>query len=177
MGLRREARERAVQFLFQHDMNPIVTEELPHHLNHFWETHQLSESGYEKGKATWGRQIELPPPTTRDLSLRVFAESLIQGVLDNKEELDQRLQKYVQNWDLSRMAVVDRNVLRLAIYEWFHREDIPPVVSLNEAIEIAKRFSTKESGKFVNGILDRIRQDVLRPARKAIERSNGRHDR
>ena len=61
------------------------------------------------------------------------------------------------------MAVVDRNVLRLAIYELFHREDIS-VVSLNEAIEIAKRFSTKESGKFVNGILDRIRQDVLRPA-------------
>ena len=50
MGLRREARERAVQFLFQHDMNPVVTEDLPHHLNHSWETHQLSESGYEKGK-------------------------------------------------------------------------------------------------------------------------------
>ncbi|MEK9864510.1 MAG: transcription antitermination factor NusB [Verrucomicrobiota bacterium] len=72
---------------------------------------------------------------------------------------------------------MDRNVLRLAMYELFHREDIPPVVSLNEAIEIAKRFSTKESGKFVNGILDRIRQDVLRPARKAIERSNRSHDR
>ena len=109
MGLRR--REKSHPVLFPRHES-VVTEDLPHHLNHFWETHQLSESGYEKGKATWGRQIELPPPTTRDLSLRVFAESLIQGVLDNKEELDQRLQKYVQNWDLSRMAVVDRNVLR-----------------------------------------------------------------
>ncbi|MGA0409973.1 MAG: transcription antitermination factor NusB [Limisphaerales bacterium] len=177
MGLRREARERALQFLFQHDMNPVEAEELPGHLRHFWETHQLSESGYEKGRATWGKKIELPPPSKRDLSLRVFAESLILGVLEKKDELDIRLQKYVQNWDLGRMAVVDRNVLRLAMYELFHREDIPPVVSLNEAIEIAKRFSTKESGKFVNGILDRIRQDVLRPARKAIERSNRSHDR
>jgi N utilization substance protein B len=68
------------------------------------------------------------------------------------------------------MAVVDRNVLRMAVYELFFREDIPPVVSLNEAIEIAKRFSTKDSGKFVNGILDRVRQDILRPSRTPIKK-------
>jgi transcription antitermination factor NusB len=66
---------------------------------------------------------------------------------------------------LHRMAVVDRNVLRLAIYEMLHRQDIPPVVSINEAVDIAKRFSTEESGKFVNGILDKIKGDLMRSAR------------
>lgn len=171
MGLRREARERAVQFLFQYDLNPGDEEELAHMLNQFWDTHRLSESGFESGKATWGKKIELPAPSTRDASLRVFAESLIRGVLEHREQLDLKLQKYVRNWDMTRMAVVDRNVLRMAVYELFYREDIPPVVSLNEAIEIAKRFSTKESGKFVNGILDRIRQDILRPSRTPIKKS------
>ena len=63
------------------------------------------------------------------------------------------------------MAVVDRNILRLAIYEMLHRDDIPPVVSINEAVDIAKRFSTEDSGKFVNGILDRVKAEVMRPAR------------
>ena len=169
MGLRREARERAVQFLFQYDINPGDEEELAQNLNQFWHTHRLSESGYEKGNATWGKMVELPDPTTRDASIRVFAEDLIRGVLEKKDELDVKLQKYLRNWDLTRMAVVDRNVLRMAIYELYYREDIPPVVSLNEAIEIAKRFSTKESGKFVNGLLDRIRQDILRPARTPLK--------
>jgi transcription antitermination factor NusB len=90
--------------------------------------------------------------------------------LEHREELDLKLQKYIRNWDMKRMAVVDRNVLRMAVYELFFREDIPPVVSLNEAIEIAKRFSTKDSGKFVNGILDRVRQDILRPSRTPIKK-------
>jgi N utilization substance protein B len=169
MGLRREARERAVQFLFQFDINPGDEDELAQNLNQFWHTHRLSESGYEKGKATWGKMVELPDPTTRDASIRVFAEDLIRGVLEKREELDLKLQKYLRNWDLKRMAVVDRNVLRMAIYELYYREDIPPVVSLNEAIEIAKRFSTRESGKFVNGLLDRIRQDILRPSRTPLK--------
>jgi N utilization substance protein B len=71
----------------------------------------------------------------------------------------------VKNWELRRIAAVDRNVLRLAIFEMQHRDDIPPVVSINEAVDIAKRFSTEESGKFVNGILDKIKGELLRPAR------------
>ncbi len=63
------------------------------------------------------------------------------------------------------MAAVDRNILRLAVYEMFHRSDIPPVVSINEAVDIAKRFSTEDSGNFVNGILDRIKTNLMRPAR------------
>ena len=169
MGLRREARERAVQFLFQYDLNPGDEKELVQNLSQFWHTHRLSESSYEKGNAMWGKKVELPEPTTRDASVQVFAEDLIRGVLEKKEELDLKLQKYLRNWDLKRMAVVDRNVLRMAIYELYYREDIPPVVSLNEAIEIAKRFSTRESGKFVNGLLDRIRQDILRPSRTPLK--------
>ena len=64
------------------------------------------------------------------------------------------------------LAAVDRNILRLAIYEMLHREDIPPVVSINEAVDIAKKFSTQDSGKFVNGILDKVKSELLRPARK-----------
>ena len=63
------------------------------------------------------------------------------------------------------MAVVDRNVLRLAIYEMFHRDDIPPIVSINEAVDIAKKFSTDDSGRFVNGILDKVKNDLMRSAR------------
>jgi N utilization substance protein B len=66
---------------------------------------------------------------------------------------------------LHRIAAVDRNILRLAIYEMLHRDDIPPVVSINEAVDIAKKFSTQDSGKFVNGILDKIKSELMRPAR------------
>ena len=72
---------------------------------------------------------------------------------------------HAQNWELHRIAAVDRNILRLAIFEMLHRDDIPPVVSINEAVDIAKKFSTQDSGKFVNGILDKVRAEILRPAR------------
>lgn len=69
------------------------------------------------------------------------------------------------------MAIVDRNVLRLAIFEMLHRDDIPPIVSINEAVDIAKKFSTDDSGKFVNGILDKVRGELMRPARATVEKS------
>ncbi|NQU11506.1 transcription antitermination factor NusB, partial [bacterium] len=81
--------------------------------------------------------------------------------------VDGQIEKYAEHWELGRIAAVDRNILRLAIYEMLFRDDIPPVVSINEAVEIAKRFSTRESGGFVNGILDRIKLDLTRPARTA----------
>ncbi len=87
---------------------------------------------------------------------REFARSLVHGTLDNQEEIDAMISEVTQNWALSRMAVIDRNVLRLAAHELLHREDIPPKVSINEAIEIGKRFSTTNSGAFINGILDKI---------------------
>jgi N utilization substance protein B len=72
------------------------------------------------------------------------------------------------NWSLHRLAAVDRNVLRMAVYEFRYRDDIPPVVTINEAIDIARKFSTSDSGKFVNGILDRIKGELPRPARDAV---------
>lgn len=163
MGQRREARERAVQFLFQHDLNP--PDRLEEALEHFWLTQQATAIAEEKGKATWGQEVELPPPTTEELATRVFADKLIRGVLEHRDELDQRIKQHAENWDLHRMAAVDRNILRLAIYEMLHRDDIPPVVSINEAVDIAKKFSTQDSGKFVNGILDKIKGELMRPAR------------
>ena len=75
------------------------------------------------------------------------------------------LKQHAQHWELHRIAAVDRNVMRLAIFEMLHRDDIPPVVSINEAVDIAKKFSTQDSGKFVNGILDKVKGELMRPAR------------
>ncbi len=163
MGKRREARERAVQFLFQHDLNP--PENLEDALNSFWDGQRTAALAEEKGSATWGESHELPPPTTEDAETRIFAEPLIRGTLQHRDELDAMIKKYAQNWDIHRMAAVDRNILRLAIFEMLHRDDIPPVVSINEAVDIAKKFSTQDSGKFVNGILDKVKGDLMRPAR------------
>jgi len=163
MGKRREARERAVQFLFQHDINP--PEKLDDALEHFWQSQRATAIAEEKGAATWGEKIEPPPPTAEEMAARLFADKLIRGVLEHRDALDQRIQQQADNWDIRRMAVVDRNILRLAIYEMLFRDDIPPVVSINEAVDIAKRFSTQDSGKFVNGILDKIKGELMRPAR------------
>ncbi|MCS7048986.1 MAG: transcription antitermination factor NusB [Verrucomicrobiae bacterium] len=140
-GKRRHGRELAVQCLYQVDLTGDASEEA---LAGFWET-----------------QEDVPPATRR------FAEELIRGVLEQRAVLDEKISRYAEHWDLERIAVVDRNILRLAIYEMMFRNDIPPVVSINEAIEIAKKYSTRESGAFVNGILDRIKFDLPRPARTA----------
>ena len=99
--------------------------------------------------------------------IRDFALPLVEGVLAHRVETDERITRYTENYELGRLAVVDRNILRLAIYEMLHRPDIPPVVSINEAIEIAKRFGSEESSRFVNGILDRVKLDLKRPLRTA----------
>jgi N utilization substance protein B len=163
MGMRREARERAVQFLFEYDLNPA--ENLGEALDAFWDTQRHAVLYDEKSSATWGVQVELPPPSAEEAAIRAFAEPLIRGTLEHRQEIDALIQQHAVNWDLHRMATVDRNVMRLAIHEMLHRDDIPPVVSINEAVDIAKKFSTPDSGKFVNGILDKIRADLPRPAR------------
>ena len=163
MGTRREARERAVQFLFEFDLTP--PDNLDEALQRFWDTQSAGAIAGEKGGATWGDQVTLPPVSAEEATVRLFAEPLIRGTLEHRERLDAEIIKYAKNWDLQRMAVVDRNILRLAVYEMFYRDDIPPVVSINEAVDIAKRFSTEDSGKFVNGILDKIKGELMRPAR------------
>jgi len=128
----------AVQFLFQRDFNRNDIEEA---LADFWEERK-------------------PGP-----SLRQFAEEIIRGVEPLKKELDDLIQQYAEHWNVARMGAVDRNVMRVALFEMLHRTDIPPVVSINEAVELAKELSGDESGKFVNGILDRASKDIKRPAR------------
>jgi len=140
MGERRGAREWAVQLLFQLDINPGSIDEA---LEDFWVGKRPSDRA------------------------KMFTEDLLRGVLDHRDELDQHLRTYADNWDLERMAVVDRNILRLALFEMWHRDDIPPVVTINEAVDLAKAFSGLQSGKFVNGILDRAIQDVDRPPRSS----------
>jgi transcription antitermination protein NusB len=96
---------------------------------------------------------QLPP------EIAAYAERLVNGVLENKADLDQRISSLILDYDYDRIAVVDRNVMRIAAFELFHEPAIPPAVILNEAIEIAKKYSTAESGKFVNGVLGRLLQD------------------
>lgn len=167
MGQRREARERAVQFLFQCDQNP--PDSLDDALDHFWNSQRAPVLAEDKADATWGEKLELPPLTAEEASLRLFAEPLIRGTLEHKDEVDAKIKAFAQNWDIARMAIVDRNILRLAIYEMLYRDDIPPVVSINEAVDIAKKFSTQDSGKFVNGILDRMKSELMRPARGKVK--------
>jgi len=152
-----------VQFLFQHDLNP--PEDLDRALNEFWDTQRAAAIADEKGPATWGQTHQLPPPTTEEAETRLFADPLIRGVLQNRDTIDEKIKSHAKNWEFHRIAAVDRNIMRLAIYEMLNRDDIPPVVSINEAVDIAKKFSTQDSGKFVNGILDKIRHEILRPPR------------
>jgi len=90
---------------------------------------------------------------------REFAGDLVKGTLENLEQIDAVIQKAAENWDLNRMAAVDRNILRSAVYEILFRNDIPPAVTINESIEIAKKFSSLEAAPFINGLLDKIAKD------------------
>jgi len=92
-----------------------------------------------------------------DRATREFALSLVQGTAKHSEEIDGLIREVAQNWDIERMAVIDRNVLRMATFELVHCTDIPPKVAINEAIELGKRYSTQNSGGFINGVLDRIK--------------------
>lgn len=140
MAGRHEAREWAVQFLFQRDFNHG---EIAAALGDFWHDRKTTDKS------------------------RAFAEELIRGVEAHRDEIDERIRRYAEHWDIKRMGAVDRNAMRVALFEMMFRPDIPPVVSINEAVEIAKALSGRESGKFVNGILDRACKDLDRPARAA----------
>ncbi len=126
---RRKAREYALQILFQLD----IRKEKPSAavLKHFWAEYEPDEE------------------------VKVFSEEIVKGTYKHIAKINELLHQCAKNWSLDRMAVVDRNVLRMAVYEILYRIDIPTSVTINEAIEIAKKYGTDESGSFVNGILDR----------------------
>lgn len=98
-----------------------------------------------------------------------FAEELVNGVIENLVDVDEAIRVYAQNWAFDRIAKVDLAILRLAVYELLFRRDIPPVVTINEAIELAKEFSTDDAKRFVNGILDRVKARLSRPLREAAD--------
>ena len=133
MRKRTLARECALQVLYQLD----ITNDTPENaLENFWSNRKDEEI---------------------DVALKEFSSELVKGVAQNLEEIDKKIVKYAANWQLKRMAVVDRNIMRLGCFELLCREDIPPKVSINEAVELAKKFSGIESGKFVNAILDKVK--------------------
>jgi len=129
MGSRRLGRERALQALYALDLNPMDASRF---LETFWENN----------------------PSLADA--RAFAGQLIEGVLAHRADLDALIKSKAQHWALSRMALVDLNLIRLAAYELLYRDDIPKKVIINEAVEIAKKFGSEDSAAFVNGILDEI---------------------
>lgn len=96
-----------------------------------------------------------------------YAEELIGGAITQQAEIDGRIRQLAQNWEFDRIARIDLAILRMAIYEMLYRKDIPPIVSINEAIDLSKQFSTADSKRFVNGILDRLKDQLGRDARKA----------
>ncbi len=142
IGARRQAREVAVQVLYQMDITGSADAE---------EALLLYRAG---------GFVEPSKSGTEELALEDFAATLVRGTSAHLAEIDDTLRKSTQHWRLDRMALVDRNVLRLAVYEIVYRKDVPVRVILNEAIEIAKRFGTEESASFVNGILDRIAHET-----------------
>jgi transcription antitermination protein NusB len=98
-----------------------------------------------------------------------FGEELIDGVIKNQAGIDAQIKVLAQNWEFERIAKIDLAILRIAMFEMLHRKDIPPVVSINEAIDISKQFSNADSKRFINGILDRLKDQLGRDARKASE--------
>ena len=135
MGSRRKARECALQMLFAADVAEAPSDEV---VRSYW--------------------AELGEPDL-DETAREFATRLASGTLANLTSLDERIRSRAEHWRISRMAVVDRNILRLAVYEFLH-EPTPRTVAINEALEIARRFSTYEATQFINGILDAIKRDL-----------------
>ena len=135
MGRRRQARELALQLLYELDLRGEA----------------------DPGEALdefWRRQGEVPD------EVRSFAESLVRGTKAHQEKIDELIGRFAERWDLDRMAVVDRNILRAGIFELLWAGDAPPKVAINEALEIARKFSTEKSTRFINGLLDRVRREL-----------------
>ncbi len=140
MSKRREGRETAIQLLFSRDFVPAREE---HDIEAFFDLHSGAKG------------------------VRVHAEELYRGVITHASDIDLRLVGALENFSLDRLSAVDRNILRVAVYEMFHCQGVPPIVAINEAIEIAKRFGNPDSARFVNGVLDRLKKDLTRPLRGA----------
>lgn len=148
-GTRRKARESALQMMFAADVDRN-----------------------EPGVLTGDYWTELGDQTF-DQKTRDFANNLVHGALKNLAAVDDRIRSRAEHWRIERMAIVDRNILRLAVYEFLY-EDTPRTVVINEALEIARRFSTFEATQFINGILDGIKLDLEKASQKDEEKADGK---
>ncbi len=197
MGSRRKSRECALQMLYQWDLgkdSPETVEQL------FWlsagkppekapakspkkATPKTSTQKASKINPEIDRKLALQSdskkapkkasPKSEDEPLRSFANRLFAGTVDAVEEIDRLIRHHAEHWRLERMAAVDRNVLRLGVYELCHHRETPPVVVINEALELARKFSEEVSVQFINGLLDHIRKEVAGsqlPERRPIKR-------
>jgi len=135
VGQRRRARECALQMLFQIDLAGGAPGEI---YPHFWREHEA------------------------EIEVKTFAEGLVEGVMRRREALDRVIAEAAEHWRLERMAVVDRNILRMAVYELAWLPDTPAAVVLDEAIEVGKKYGSEQSGSFINGILDSVRKRIER---------------
>jgi len=131
---RRKAREFALQILFRLDFTEKIINSKD--LEEFWSDKKAPDE------------------------VKTFAEDLVRGTLNRLDDIDAMIEKVTENWLLKRMAAVDRNILRVAAYELLYRNDIPPAVTINEALEIAKKFSSTESAPFINGVLDKLSKGI-----------------
>ena len=138
---RRDGRVIALQFLFAWSMNH--PQNLNEDLRVFIETLENPREHY------------------------AFGEELIHGVIEHQDELDAQIKGLVHNWDFNRIAKVDLAILRISMFEMIYRKDIPPIVSINEAIDLSKEYSNADSKRFINGVLDRLKGSLGRDARKA----------
>jgi N utilization substance protein B len=138
---RRDGRVAALQYLFAWSMN--APKNLAEDLRVFFENMEQPREHY------------------------AFGEEVIHGVIEHQADLDARIKALAQNWEFERIAKIDLAILRVAMFEMLHRRDIPPVVSINEAIDLSKQFSNADAKRFINGILDRLKEQLGRDARKA----------
>ncbi|MBI2082569.1 MAG: transcription antitermination factor NusB [Deltaproteobacteria bacterium] len=138
MGQRRKARELALQLLYQMEMQDVGPKVV---IDRFAESEEYPEEA------------------------KKFSYELVEGTYRNRREIDELIEKHSSHWKIARMSAVDRNILRLGVYELSYLNDVPTSVAIDEAIEIAKRFGTENSGAFINGILDNIAKDVRKDPR------------
>jgi len=138
MGIRRKARESALQFLFQDDFSSddMFKGELRERFDMFCDLYEVSRKA------------------------RSYTFELLQGIFENREHIDGLIRQCAKNWRLERIAITDRNLLRIGVFEMLYCDDVPDQVAINEAVEIAKRYGSEESPSFVNGILDAVKTQI-----------------
>lgn len=135
MGRRRKARELALQLLYELDLRAEA--DAAHTVDDFWRRQTIPDD------------------------VRAHAETIVRGTKSHQTKIDELITRFAERWALERMAVVDRNIVRAGIFELLWADDVPPKVAINEALEIARKFSTEESTRFINGLLDRVRRELL----------------